>query len=365
MKAPKGPQEVLIKIDILSLVRAIVVVLLIAAVLFLSDLVLVLLASIVLAAAIEPIIKWFQIYKINRLISVIFIYLALALLLIAAVYFLFVPILNETSSLLSKLPNYSESTQLWAPLGEGTLLGSQQFIQNFSETFSIEDVVGQVQTLADQISSNIFSAVSVIFGGIFSFILIFLISFYLAVQEDGVRDFLRVVIPLKSRDYVLDLWQRSQRKIGLWFQGQLLLVLIIGVLTYLGLTLIGLEHALLLAVLSGIMELIPLFGPIIVAVPAVALAFITGGVPLALIVLAFFIVLQQFENQLIYPLVVKQVVGVPAIVVIIAIVAGVQLAGFLGALLSVPIAAVLMELFVDVQKKRFGKVPDAVVEKKA
>ncbi|MCI5108633.1 MAG: AI-2E family transporter, partial [Candidatus Pacebacteria bacterium] len=144
---------------------------------------------------------------------------------------------------------------------------------------------------------------------------------------------------------------RAEKKIGLWFQGQLLLVVIIAILTYLGLTLIGIEHSLLLAVLAGMFELIPLFGPILAGIPAVAIAFLTGGVTKALIVIALYLIIQQFENQLIYPLVVKKVVGVPAIIVILALIAGGTLAGFLGIILSVPIAAVLMELFVDLQKK--------------
>ena len=118
---------------------------------------------------------------------------------------------------------------------------------------------------------------------------------------------------------------------------------------------IGVEYALALAVLAGLFELIPLFGPILAAIPAIALAFLADGPTTALIVLAFYIVIQQFENQLIYPLVVKKVVGVPAIIVIVALIAGGTLAGFFGMLLSVPIAAILMELFTDMQKGVFAR----------
>ena len=194
-----------------------------------------------------------------------------------------------------------------------------------------------------------------IFGGLASFLLIVVISFYLAVQEDGIHNFLKTITPRDQREYVLNLWRRAQNKIGLWFQGQLLLVVIIGVLTYLGLALIGVEYALPLAVLAGLFELIPLFGPILAAIPAIALAFLADGVTTALLVAAFYVIVQQFENQLIYPLVVKKVVGVPAIIVIIALIAGGTLAGFFGMLLSVPIAAILMELFTDMQKGQFER----------
>jgi predicted PurR-regulated permease PerM len=194
-----------------------------------------------------------------------------------------------------------------------------------------------------------------VFGGLFSFILIVVLSFYLSVQENGITHFLRMITPRAHEEYVIDLWTRSQEKIGRWMQGQLILVVIIGVITYLGLLLIGVEHAMLLAFLAGIAELIPLFGPVIAAIPAVIIAFSGGGTTLALVVLAFYLIVQQFENHLIYPLVVRKVVGLSPIIIILALVAGGQLAGFLGVLLSVPLAAILMEFLNDYERSGKGK----------
>ena len=99
-------------------------------------------------------------------------------------------------------------------------------------------------------------------------------------------------------------------------------------------------------------ELIPIFGPILAAVPAVGLAFLEGGIGSAFMVVIIYVIIQQFENQLFYPLVVKQVVGVPSIIAIIALFSGAQLAGLLGMILSVPLAAILMELFNDLDKEK-------------
>jgi len=351
---PKNNQEVIFKIDVFSVIKVVLVLLLFAVLFALRDLLLVLIAAVVIASASEPMVRWFKTYKIGRLPAVVFIYVFLAMLLVGAFYFLLVPLLNETSSLLASLPAYINSTDLWTPFGEGTLLGSQQFVQDLSANFSVQDIVTQVQSVANNLTASIFSAFSYIFGGALSFFLIIVLSFYLAVQENGIRNFLTTITPIDHRPYVLDLWKRAENKIGRWFQGQILLVVIITVLTYLGLTLIGIEHSLLLAVLAGLFELIPLFGPILAAIPAIAIAFLTGGLTPALIVLAFYLIIQQFENQLIYPLVVKKVVGVPAIIVILALIAGGTLAGFLGVLLAVPVAAILMELFNDMQKGVFG-----------
>jgi len=200
---------------------------------------------------------------------------------------------------------------------------------------------------------NAFSAVANIFGGILSFILIVVFSFYFTVIRNGIDDFLSVITPHKYQKYILDLGDRSRNKIGLWMQGQLLLAVIVGVLVFLGLTILGVKHALLLAVVAAMFEIIPVFGPILAAVPAVALSFLDGGLTLGLLVIALYVIVQQFESHLIHPLVVTRVVGVPPLLVILSIIVGAQLAGFLGILLSVPIAATIQELVKDVKTGRF------------
>ena len=164
--------------------------------------------------------------------------------------------------------------------------------------------------------------------------------------------FLRIITPLRSEKYIIDLWKRSQRKIGYWMQGQLLLGIVVGVLVYLGLMILGIQNALILAVLAGVLEIIPYFGPILSAIPAIFIGFTTGGLKMGLLILGLFIIIQQFENHLIYPLVVKKVVGVSPIIVILALIIGAKLAGFLGIILSVPVTAALMEFVEDVQRDR-------------
>ncbi len=98
--------------------------------------------------------------------------------------------------------------------------------------------------------------------------------------------------------------------------------------------------------------MIPLFGPILAAIPAVSLALLSGGLTKGIITLCLFIIIQQFENHLIQPLVVKKIVGIPVLVSIFAIIIGAKIAGFLGILISVPIAAVVMEFLGDLEKKK-------------
>ena len=203
---------------------------------------------------------------------------------------------------------------------------------------------------------GIFSSLSAVSGGVINFILIIVLSFYLAVQEDGVAKFLKIITPLKHESYVINLWRRSQLKIGRWMQGQIFLGVLVMVLVYAGLLIIGVPHALLLAVVAGIFELIPLFGPVLAAIPAIFIAYTASGTGAMLIVAALYIVIQQFENHIIYPLVVRKVIGMPPIVSIVALVIGGQLAGFLGIVVAVPVAAVIMEYLSDIEEYKVAKL---------
>ena len=135
-------------------------------------------------------------------------------------------------------------------------------------------------------------------------------------------------------------------------QGQILLSVIVGILVYLGLLIIGVPYALLLAVFTAIAEIIPIFGSLMAGTVAVIVGYSSGGVALAAIVFGLFVVVNQFETNLIYPLIVKKVVGVPPLLVIVALIGGYTLAGFIGALLAVPVSAVLLEIISDFDKRK-------------
>ncbi len=342
---PRNTSGTVLSISTGTIVRTVLVILFFYFLYFVRDVVLVVLSAIVIASAVEPGTRWFGQRNVSRVPAVLSIYIAAAALLVSIFYFFLIPLIGESASLLETLPNYSRSVATGEASGEG-------FLNGFSDSFSLSAIIETVNKALVSFSSGFVGTIDVVFGGIVSFFLIVVLSFYLAVQEDGVGKFLRIVTPLKHEKYLIDLWSRSKEKIGLWMQGQLLLSVIVAVLVFLGLTLLGVKNALLLAVLAGIFELIPLFGSFLAAAPAILLAFADGGLSLALLVTGLFVIINQFEGQLIYPLVVKKVVGVPPIISILAIVIGGKLAGFLGILLSVPIAAVFMELVNDLEKSK-------------
>jgi predicted PurR-regulated permease PerM len=121
---------------------------------------------------------------------------------------------------------------------------------------------------------------------------------------------------------------------------------------------LGVPNALVLALIAGVFELIPVFGPILAAVPAVGFGLLQGGVSQALFITGLYVIIQQFESQLIHPLVVKKIVGIPALVAILALIVGAQVAGFLGVLISVPVTAAIMEYINDVEKRKLKEMKE-------
>lgn len=293
------------------------------------------LASVVIASAIEPFTKWFMKYRTPRTLAVIIIYILIFVTFSAAFYLVLPALLGDFSTITTTLPQS---------------LRSLDFLKNFS---SIGSQIAEQIPVISNLSSGFINIGSSIFGGVFSLILIVVLSFYFAVQRDGIEVFLRVVTPTRHEEYIIDLWGRARHKIGRWLQGQLFLGFLIGVLVYLGLTILQVPYALTFAFIAAVFEIIPYFGPILSAVAPLVVGF-NQSPKLGFMVLGLFIIIHQFENHLIYPLVIRKIVGVHPIVIILSLIIGVELAGFLGILLSIPVAAALMEFVDDIDRKKHG-----------
>jgi predicted PurR-regulated permease PerM len=309
------------------------------------------LLSIVVASGIEPATAWFQKKKIGRIPSVIFVYI-LIFSVLGLLFYLIIPALfSQLTELSGTLPSY-----LNKPIGEQILEALPTLPESVSSM--LLEFADVAKAYVEKISGGFFTATSVLFGGAFSFFMVVVLSFYFSVQEKGIETFLRVIIPLQYEDYSVNLWLRVKSKLGAWMKGQLILGLMVGVLVYLCLTIIGIKYALVLALFAAVFELIPIFGPIISSIPAIAMALLQSPT-LALVVAVMYFIIQQFENHLIYPLVIRKIVGVPTILTVLALIVGAKLGGFMGILLSMPIVTFLVEISDDIEKKKRPLVEEA------
>ncbi len=340
-----------------TIVRFFLVVIVIAALYYLRDVLLVVVSAVVIASALEPVVRRLGKWHIHRVVAAVIIYLALATI-VACILIFFMPLLvNDSISFLSNVPRQISLDDIWSPIRDfGINIGSTGASIS---TVSLADLVNSLQSAITGTSAGAFKTASFLFGGVLSFLLIIVLSFYLVVQEDGVENFLRIITPTNKQEYIINLWGRARRKIGSWLQGQILLGVLIGVLVYLVLMVVGVPHALVLAVLAGCFELIPIFGPVISSVPAIMVAYTDLGTGAAILLVGLYLIIYQFESQLFYPLVVKKIVGISPIIVIIALVVGAKLAGALGAIIAVPLAAALMEYVYDVEKRK--KIENSLV----
>ncbi len=318
---------------------------------YLRELFLVILTAIMLASFVESAIPHFQKIRVNRVFGVVIIYI-FTIAGLALLFYLFVPLLiTEIYNFSVFLSSYIPDSSILNYFKNDAFSGAKDIINNLSHSLSLTTLLETSKAFITNLSGGFFQVLTVAFGSIFNVILIVLISFYLSIQEKGIEKFLMIILPVKYEEYAVDLWGRSRRKIALWMKGQMLLGILITILTYLMLSLMGIQYALLLAIIAGIMELVP-YGILVALIPAFSFSYLSGGLGTALMVSGAYIILHQFEVFLFAPLVIKSVVGLSPLVVIIAAVVGFELGGFWGLVLAIPVAVFLMELLSDLEKKK-------------
>ncbi len=303
---------------------------------FLRDIVYVLLTSIVIASFVDFGVQKMKRLRVGRTLAVIVLYF-FTITLIGTFLYLFIPVfLDQMVQFVGVINQY---------------LPAQPSALTSSEVVS-SDFLTNLQSLTSNAGGgSIVSTAVSLFGGLLNVAILIVISFYLSMNERGIESFIRLVTPQPQEEYVVSLWKRTNHKIGLWFQGQLLLGVLVGVLTYLGLLILNVKYSLLLAIAAALMELIP-FGIILAAIPAVAAGYATKGTAGAIQVAALYTIIQQFENNLIQPLIVQKVVGVSPLVVILGLLVGVQIAGVWGVILAIPVSVLLMEIVKDIEKRK-------------
>jgi len=314
----------------------------------LTNIILLILVAIVIASFIEAGVQQFAKYKISRLLAVPVIFTAVIALLFM-IFYAFVPIVfRELSDMITLLSTYFPSA---GTIDSSSVEGATNFVSTITSNSSTSGLIDNIKTATTVLSQGAISVIGSTFGGILNLILVVVMSFYLSIQDKGIDSFLRILTPARNEKYVLDLWHRTQRKIGLWFKGQLMLGLLVGAITFIVLALLGVKYAFLIGLITGIAELIP-FGVIFATIPAVLFAAIDGGVVLAIKVLIYFVIIQQVENYVLNPVVSRRVVGIPPLVVLLAFLIGITLAGFWGAIIAIPAAVFVLEYLSDVERKK-------------
>lgn len=289
--------------------------------------------SYIIMASLLPFVHFFQRKKFPKVLAVLIPYLSLVIILFMLILPLIPFIASQIQLLLSNFPEYIDK----AGKTVGFTVDAKQVQQAVSSEFS-------------NIGKNAFAVTSAVFGGVFSTLTILIVSFYFLLYHAKFKRDIADFFPKKEREEIFEVLGQVDEKLGGWFRGQLLLCFSIGILTFIALSILGLPFALPLAVLAGILEAIPTLGPTLAAVPAVIVA-LTVSPQLALIVVITYLVIQVLENNILVPKIMQRAVGLNPVIVIIGVMAGANLMGIVGALLSIPFISFIAVLYSSLEKK--------------
>ncbi len=278
--------------------------------------------SLIFTTSISPVITKMEKIKIPRWLAIILLYILFVGGLAATVASIVPAVVSQMSNLLKDLPQFLNK------------------IGFFKLNIQLSDYTDQLT----KIPANLFKIVASAFSNILKIFAFLVINFYLLMERKDLKKHLVYFFAedkqKKIENFILDL----EKTLGGWVRGELVLMFIIGLMSYLGLKLLDLDFVLPLALIAGFLELIPNIGPTVSAVPAIIIGFASSPV-IGLAVLALYILIQQVENNLIVPKLMQKVVGLHPLITIIALMVGLALGGVVGTLLAVPSLLFLRVIF--------------------
>lgn len=283
------------------------------------DILLFVFIGIMVMAAMNPLVASLERAKLGRGLSIAISYVSLILIISLFIAIIVPPLVSQITSLVTQIPVPPDIANL--------------FIHN---SFSLQDF----QIIANQLTSvpKIIGAIGSAFSGIIVFFSLLVLSFYLLIERSHLPKYLKSIYKDPSQASRAEKFvSQVEQEIGGWVRAEFILMVVVGLLTFVGLSLLGIKYALALAIIAGVLELLPNIGPTLSAIPAIAVAYFTVSPLMAGVVLALYIVIQQLENNLIVPMVMRQTVGLSPVITIILLLVGYRLAGVAGAALAIPI----------------------------
>jgi len=307
--------------NIIISTRTILIVLTVVLVLWLmvqiSNILLAIFVSLILTLGLNPLVDWLTQQKLSRTLAVTLTYIFFLGLVVGLFALALPPMVSQVQKLVERLPLYVSSISL-----PGLELVSEQFLNTL--VTEISKGTGDVLKVTLTIFSNAFSIVTVL-----------VLTFYFLLDYPNLKKMFLGLYNNGSEKRVGNLMGEIEEKIGGWLRGQAFLMLVIGLASFVGLTILRIDYALSLAVIACFLEIVPMIGPIVSFVPAAIVA--SAKSPLAVLLVALlYILIQQLESNFVVPKVMKKVIGFSPIVTLIAIMIGGKLFGVLGALLSLP-----------------------------
>ncbi len=298
----------------------------------------ILLSAIVIGTVIRPIVAWLNRRGISQILGVIIVYFLLLAFVTGFILLLFPLVFDQASSIMKGIPNYYQSFQTWVSNSTNPLLDYlNQFLPN-----EIPGLKPVLQTAPEILESaeQALSYVATVTQVVFIAIVTLLLAFHWTLDGPRIIQSLLPMLPKQKREGISDLIAAIESKIGYFIAGQAVLCLVIGALALIAYLIIGLPNALVLALIAGVLEAVPMVGPALGAIPAGVIAFSVSPTKLIWVIVAT-VIIQLLENNLLVPRIMRKAVGVNPFVSLLSIFAFSTLFGIAGALMAIPIAAII------------------------
>ncbi len=294
------------------------------------------LISIIITAALNPIIKGTQkFFKSPRTSAVVVVYVSFFVILGVLVSIIVPALTEQFTELLHDLPGF------FAHMTPAHIaVPSDVSFADISQR-----LIGMV--------NNPFSTTVGFLTGIISTVAVISMSFYMSLQDDGLKESLLIITPQQHKKYIASLIDRIQESFGRWMVGQLITMVFVGVLYYVALVALGVPYAPVLALVGGLLEIVPYFGPIMSAVPAMAFGFMLDPV-IGFTVGVAYLGINMIENYFLIPKIMNKAVGLNPVLVILVLLIGAKIAGVIGILLAVPLAGAIGLFLKDVMEKKIA-----------
>lgn len=296
--------------------------------------------ALIISILLEAPINFLCRLRLPKVVAVILVYLSLFGVVGLLVYAASPVFLFELKQLSANIPGYFE--KLNPILKSFGVVISQNF-----ESFSSSLVAGLQES-----SGSIIKALSVFFGGLSSTVLMIVFAFYISLEDRGPETVLVMLTPKKYEHYVLTIFERAQRRVSGWFGARILACLFVGISSFMVLFLLGVEYAFLLALIAGVLNFVPFVGPLITGILAIVFVGVSDSWVLAAYVIVALAAIQSIENNLVTPLLMKKFLDLPPILVLISLLIGGLVFGFLGMIFMVPVFGIAYEFLKEYLQKR-------------
>lgn len=283
---------------------------------FIRDILLQVFVALLIMSILNPTVTKLHKRKVPRAVSVLIVYIAVLAVVVFAVAAILPPLVEQTSTFATNIPKYL--AELSIPI------------------FVVDEVTKELTSQLGKLPSQFLKIGVSVFSNIFNVLTVFILGLYLLLAREKFDQQFRSVMKKEHSETMARIIDQLEVKLGGWARGELVLMLLVGFATYLGLAILGVPYALPLALIAGLLEIVPNIGPFLAAIPAVLVGF--GISPLTGVATAALgILVQQVENYLFVPKVMEKSVGVSPIITLLSLIIGFKLAGIPGALLSVPV----------------------------